>query len=302
MSNHRLSGIYAAAVTPINPDGSIALDDIPNYLNWLSNRGCHGALILGTTGEGPSFSTQERMNIYKASYRIKEVNPEFRLLAGTGTPSLEETLLLTKTAFDIGFEGAVVLPPYYYHQAAEEGIFQWFQYIINHGVPEDGFLLGYHFPAQSGVPIPINVVSKLKEKYPQQFAGFKDSTGDAEYAVLVGTDLDREILALVGNDKYLSQTLETGGSGCITAMANLFSPNLRNIWENFHSGDDTKSDQDIINLKRNILDDFRPFPPTIKFLLSEIYGFPEWSVKSPLTPLEKENREKLLNFISQEPA
>ena len=91
MSNHHLSGIYAAAITPMKPDGSIALDEIPEYLLWLSNRGCHGALILGTTGEGPSFSTEERLSICEASYRIKEVKPEFRLLEGTGTPRLDET-------------------------------------------------------------------------------------------------------------------------------------------------------------------------------------------------------------------
>lgn len=299
MPNHPYSGIYAAAITPLNPDGSIALDEIPEYLHWLSNRGCHGALILGTTGEGPSFSTKERLSICKASYRIKDVKPEFRLLVGTGTPSLDETLFLTRTAFEIGFEGAVVLPPYYYHQATEEGIFQWFQSIIDHGVPENRFLLGYHFPAQSGVPIPINVISKLKEKYPGKFAGFKDSTSKAELTALLGTDLDQNVLALVGNEIFLSQTLSDGGSGCITAMANLFSPNLRNIWDNFQSGDDTNLDQDIINKNRNILDGYRPFPPTIKFLLSEIYGFPEWAVKSPLIPLDKEKRDKLLDILSQ---
>ena len=126
MCYHPLSGVYAAAVTPLNPDQTIASEDIPEYLAFLAKRGCHGALLLGTTGEGPSFAVEERITIFKAGARIREEYPDFRLLAGTGTPSLEETIYLTKAAFDLGFDGAVVLPPYYFHQATTNGLFSWF--------------------------------------------------------------------------------------------------------------------------------------------------------------------------------
>lgn len=299
MTSHPLSGIYAAAVTPINSDGSIALEEIPGFLSWLADRGCHGALILGTTGEGPSFSTEERISIFQASAKVREEKADFRLLAGTGTPSLEETILLTKSAFDYDFDGVVVLPPYYFHQAPDNGLFNWFQELIDRGVPQDGYLFGYHFPAQSGVPIPLPVISRLKKQYPLQFAGFKDSTKEAEYAKLIGSTLDGALAALVGNDIFLSQNLITGGSGCITAMCNLSSPTLRRIWDDFQNGMENQEDQDEINVKRNILNGFRPFPATIKFLLSEIYGFPTWTVKSPLAPLGKDEKDRLVKIISQ---
>jgi 4-hydroxy-tetrahydrodipicolinate synthase len=299
MTSHPMAGIYAAAVTPINLDGSIAIEEIPRFLSWLSKRGCHGALILGTTGEGPSFSTEERIRIFQASVKVREEKADFRLLAGTGTPSLEETILLTKSAFDNGFDGVVVLPPYYFHQATDNGLFTWYQELINRSVPQDGYLFGYHFPAQSGVPIPLSVISRLKKQYPIQFAGFKDSTKEAEYAQLISSTLDGDPVAFVGNDIFLSQTLRIGGSGCITAMCNLSSPTLRKIWNDFQNGMDTQLDQDEINKKRYILNDFRPFPATIKFLLAEIYGFPVWSVKFPLTPLGKDDKDRLVNIISQ---
>ena len=138
MTNHPISGVYAAAITPLKDDFSPDLDAIPEYLSYLANNGCHGALMLGTTGEGPSFNEPERLDILKAALEIKNDFPNFSLLAGTGTPSLEETILLTKSAFDNGFDGVVVLPPYYFHQATDNGLFTWYQELINRSVPQDG--------------------------------------------------------------------------------------------------------------------------------------------------------------------
>jgi 4-hydroxy-tetrahydrodipicolinate synthase len=294
MSNHPLSGVYAAAVTPLNKDDSIAFDQIPEFLGFLAKRGCHGALLLGTTGEGPSFSINEREKIYKAATEVKEVFPDFRLLAGTGTPSLEETVLLTKSAFDLGFEGAVVLPPYYYHQATEEGLTQWFFRILKEAVPEDRYLFGYHFPAQAGVPIPEGVITRLREAFPRQFAGLKDSTKNAEHTFHLGSSLDKNMVALIGNDKLFLKSLQAGGSGCITAMCNLHSPTSRKIWDSYQNGYMDFEAQEFILTKRKILDNFQPFASTIKRLLHMQFGFPDWKVRPPLTPLTELQTEMLI--------
>ena len=283
MLKHHLAGVYAAAITPINQDLTIALDDIPIFLTFLANRGCHGALLLGTTGEGPSFSVNERLEIFKSAIKVREVHPEFRLLAGTGTPNLEETVLLTKSAFDLGFNAAVVLPPYFYHRATDEGLTSWFRELIRRAVPEDKTILGYHFPDQTGVPIPLNVISQLRESFPRRFSGFKDSTKSAQYSFQVGNSLDPNTLALVGNDKIFSESLISGGSGCITAMANLFSPTLRRIWDSYQEGKVAKEEQAYLIKKGTILDHYRPFPPTIKVLLHHYHSFPLWSVYPPLS-------------------
>src|SRR5512137_1184293 len=124
--SHPLSGVHAAAVTPLKPDLSPDLEAIPGLLKFLAGRGCHGVLLLGTTGEGPSFSAQERLEIMQAGRRVREEIPEVKLMAGTGTPSLTETENLTQAAFDMGYDAAVVLPPYYYRKATDDGLFGWF--------------------------------------------------------------------------------------------------------------------------------------------------------------------------------
>ncbi len=99
---------------------------IPVLLDFLAKRGCHGVLMLGTTGEGPSFSPQERHDILSAALKIRQDHPSLKVLVGTGTPSLSETILITKSAFDLGVDGVVVLPPYYYRRATDEGLFNYF--------------------------------------------------------------------------------------------------------------------------------------------------------------------------------
>src|SRR5512140_2006099 len=151
MTLHPLSGVYAAAVTPLKADLSPDLDAIPSFLYFLASRGCDGALLFGTTGEGPSFSPSEREAVWRAALKVRERVPGFRLLAGTGTPSLTETIELTRLAFELGYDAAVTLPPYYFKKATDEGLFQWFEQLITKAVPSDGYLLGYHFPGVAGV-------------------------------------------------------------------------------------------------------------------------------------------------------
>ena len=155
-----LSGVYAAAVTPLKPDFTPDLAMVPELLAFLAARGAHGALLLGTTGEGPSFSISEREAIYKAAAKVKNKHPEFSLLAGTGTPSLEETSHLNQVVFDLGFDGVVVLPPYYFRGASEDGLYAWFSQVIEGSIPEGGKLLGYHIPQVSGVSLSDSLLKR----------------------------------------------------------------------------------------------------------------------------------------------
>jgi 4-hydroxy-tetrahydrodipicolinate synthase len=92
-------------------------------------------LLFGTTGEGPSFSPHERVEALRVAAGYCQAHPEFRLLAGTGTPSLQETIQLTRAAFELVVEAVVVLPPYYYRKVGDEGLLTWFQRVIQEAVP-----------------------------------------------------------------------------------------------------------------------------------------------------------------------
>ena len=297
MTLHPLSGVYAAAVTPLRSDLSPDLDVIPSFLAFLASRGCDGALLFGTTGEGPSFSPAEREAVWRAALRVREQYPQFRLLAGTGTPSLTETIELTRLAFDVGYDAVVTLPPYYFRKATDEGLFQWFEQVISKGVPSSGYLLGYHFPGVAGIGFSVDLLARLKDAFPRQFAGIKDSSHDQDFALSMGERFGSELAVFSGTDSDFLLALEHQAAGCITAPANLISPGLREIYDSFREKRDATAAQAKVSVQRHALEQLPPFPPTLKALLSRMFGQPRWPVRPPLVQAPEAEVERLLQTL-----
>jgi 4-hydroxy-tetrahydrodipicolinate synthase len=291
---HHLAGVYAAAITPLTSEFSPDLEALPEYLGFLAKRGCHGALLLGTTGEGPSFAPEERIALCRAALAVRQEQPQFHLLAGTGTPSLTETIGLTRAAFDLGFDGVVVLPPYYYRDASEDGLFAWFSQVIRQAVPAEGALFAYHIPAVSGVGFSLDLLARLKDAFPSRFAGMKDSSGNPEFTRQLGKHFGKDLLVLTGNDGLLSLALENAAGGCITAPANLLSPYARQVWEGFFNGQPDPQAQERLTSRRDTMKRFAPYPPMLKIILARRYGFPRWSVRPPMLPFSPEIEEQIV--------
>jgi 4-hydroxy-tetrahydrodipicolinate synthase len=299
MNQHSLSGVYAASVTPLKPDLFPDLDAVPEYLAFLAARGCHGALLFGTTGEGPSFSPAEREAVWRSALRVREQLPGFRLLAGTGTPSLTETVELTRLAFDLGYDAVVTLPPYYFRKATDDGLFNWFEQVLHQAVPADGFLLGYHFPGVAGVGFSLDLLSRLKDAFPRQFAGIKDSSHDQGFAVSLGERFGGDLAVFCGTDSDFVLALEHHAAGCITAPANLISPELRAIYDAYRGNQDSSTAQAKVSRQRHALEQLPPFPPTLKALLSLMYGHPRWPVRPPLIEAPEAELEELAETLER---
>jgi 4-hydroxy-tetrahydrodipicolinate synthase len=296
---HPLAGIYAAAVTPVKPDLSPDFESLPVLLSFLASRGCHGALLFGTTGEGPSFSPSEREAYFRVACEFRDQLPGFRLFAGTGTPSLSETIDLTKLAFDLGFDGVLVLPPYYFRKATDDGLFNWFSEVIRTAVPSDKYVLGYHFPNVAGIGFSLDLLARLKDAFPGQFAGIKDSSHDESLAVELGNRFGSDLAVFNGTDSHFHLALQNGASGAITAPANILSPGLREIWDLYQAGKDPSQVQRHVAEQRHILEKYMPFPPSLKALMHHLYDFPRWTVKPPLVELNVNMEEKALNEFSE---
>ena len=290
-SQHPLAGVYAAAVTPLH-NSTLDLASVPRLLAFLASRGCHGVVLFGTTGEGPSFSPAEREALMRCAREAAASIPGFRLIAGTGTPSLSETIELTKLAFDLGYDAALALPPYYFRNATDDGLFHWFSELITKAVPSDQYLLGYHFPRVAGIGFSIELLVRLKDAFPSQFAGLKDSSHDADLARNLGERFGSDLAVFTGTDSYLQLAMQNKAAGCVTAPANILSPDLREVWEAMRDGRDSAEAQKRVKRQRDILDKYPPFPPTLKALLHRRHGFPRWSVRPPLQSLSEEMEEQ----------
>ena len=272
---HPLAGVYAAAVTPLlsadDGDSILDLQSVPALLHFLASRGCHGAALFGTTGEGPSFSPAEREAVMRVALDARKSLNGFRLIAGTGTPSLSETIELTKLAFDLGYDAVLIVPPYYFRKAADDGLFNWFSEVIRKAVPADRYVIGYHIPPLTGIGFSIELLKRLKEAYPVQFAGIKDSSHDSEFARTLGETFGEDLVVLNGTDSYLQLAMQNKAAGCITAPANIISPELRKVWDLMNEGKDSTDAQRSVTEKRHALEKYPPFPPTLKALLHRMY-------------------------------
>jgi 4-hydroxy-tetrahydrodipicolinate synthase len=279
-----LYGVYAAAVTPLRSTLAPDTQGVISLMEFLHQRGCHGVLLMGTTGEGPSLSPSERRQLLKSAQTYRETNPDFRLLAGTGTPSLQETIDLTREAFRLGVDGVVVLPPYYFRKVDDDGLFAWFSYVIQKAVPDGRALFGYHFPGVSGVSLSLDLLARLKDAYPNRFAGLKDSSGDAEHARALVERFGSDLLVFTGSDRLLTHALQNHAAGCITALANLCSPLSRQIWDAFQKGQLLPEAQARLIEARHLVENYPPAAPLLKALLSRLHALPAWKVKPPLLP------------------
>ena len=297
MSKKFPRGVFAAALTPLKPDGSLDLDNVLPYLHFLAQRGCHGALLFGTTGEGPSFSPQERMLLGRVALEIKSTRPEFMLLMGTGTPSLTETIELTRAAFDLGIQGVVVLPPYFNRKVSDEGLFNWFNAVIQKAVPEDGFLLGYNIPQMTGVPLSIALIDRLKSAFPRHFAGIKNSWLEEDFAAALGDHFGPDLVVMTGYDNLFQLSLEKHAAGCITASATVTSPVLRRLWDAAQNNQDPTAIQAEVDRIREIMDSCPPAPALVKGLLARWHGFPHWQVSPPLLPIAPEALERVADAL-----
>jgi dihydrodipicolinate synthase/N-acetylneuraminate lyase len=137
----------------------------------------------------------------------------------------------------------------------------------------------------------------LKDEFPVQFAGIKDSSGDPQYSQILGKRFGRDLVVLTGNDALLTHALNNQASGCITAMSNLFSPDLRTVWDAYQQGNTASEAQERLNAQRAVLSKYTPFATSIKALLSRLHDFPHWSVRPPLHPFPEEKIEQALEEL-----
>jgi len=298
--HNELYGVIAAALTPLQADGSPAYQDFPLLLDFLAGRGCHGALLFGTTGEGPSFSPQERIDGLKAALEVCRRHPAFRLLVGTGTPSLEESVEINRAAFDLGADGVVTLPPYYFSKASAAGLFTWFSELIRRSVPPGGALLYYHIPSITAIPLDLDWLERLMEAYPDRRIGIKDSTTDPDFARQLGARFGHDLLTFNGTDPLFDLALENRASGCITAMANLRSPDLRLVWDARQAGTVDLAAHERLAAYREITSRYPPNPSLYKALLPRLHHLPAWAVRPPLVGLPPEQIQAVLAELARQ--
>jgi 4-hydroxy-tetrahydrodipicolinate synthase len=281
-----LSGVIAAIATPIDETGAPDLKRAVNLARYLLDNGCDGLNVLGTTGEATSFSVDERKGVMGA-YKENGL-PMHRLMVGTGAASVTDAVALTRHAAELGFGGALVLPPFYYKGVPDDGLVAYIESLVKATEQRPIPIYLYHFPAMSGLPWHVALIRRLLDSFSSRIVGLKDSSGDMAYARSAAA-ISKSFAVFPSTEACLLEARRGDFAGCISATANLNADLCARAWS---QGDTTALDAAVTIRK---LFDGKALVPGVKALLAHIHGEPSLSrVRPPLAPFSAADRASVI--------
>ena len=282
-------GVWAAALTPLNRNLSIDHAACAEHIRRLHADGCAGVAALGTTGEANSFSVAERRELIM--HLGRESFPAERMLIGVGCCAAPDTVALTRDALAAGFHNVMMLPPFYYKPVSDDGLFAAYATMIE-GVNDARLrVILYDIPPMTGFRLGVELLRRLHDAFPQIVVGVKNSSGDwsameATLAAMPGFKM------FAGSEQFLLPTLRAGGPGCISAMANVTSPALAELYAAWRA-DGADALQAAAAQARAALQGFATIA-ALKELMAARTGRPSWRrLRPPLVGLSADDAARL---------
>ena len=286
MSQAKLGGVIAAIATPIEEAGAPDHKRATGLARFLLDNGCDALNVLGTTGEAVSFSLEERKGLMSA-YKAASL-PLDRLMVGTGAAALADAVALTRHAADLGFAGALVLPPFYYKGVPDDGLAAFIDALVKATAAKPIPIYLYHFPAMSGLPWHVALIRRLLAAHPTRIVGLKDSSGDMAYARSAAA-ISKDFAVFPSTEACLLEAKRGDFAGCISATANLNADLCARAWR---QGDQAALEAAVAIRK---LFDGKPLVPGVKALLAHIHGDPALAkVKPPLAAFSAGDRAAVI--------
>ncbi|MHA1524430.1 MAG: dihydrodipicolinate synthase family protein [Alphaproteobacteria bacterium] len=292
-SSQLKEGVYAAALTPLTAKLEPDLPALTAHFRWLLENGCDGIAPLGTTGEANSLSLENRTRIIEA-VASADIAPS-QVIVGTGSCAIGDTVKLTKLALSLGFSNVLVLPPFYYKDIPDDGLFSYFATLIEQVGDPDLRIFLYHFPKMSAMPISFDLVKRLRGTFGEVVAGLKDSSGDWENtSALLAAFPGFKVFS--GSEEFLADNLQNGGPGCISATVNVTAKLAAKVMQS--AGENRLELQRQLTQIRVALQRF-PMVPVLKCLMHWHTGRDCWNaIVPPLTNLSQTQAGDLRRQIS----
>ena len=217
-----IKGIYAASVSILDDNLALNITKTISHSETLIDKGCHGVVIFGSTGQSQLISVSEKIqlinNLTKSEHKDKYI-------IGTGLNSLSETINFMKISKSLDFEKFLIMPPAYYKYGDEE-VINFYSRIIN-TIGKCKIVL-YNFEKLSGYKFSKDCVERLAQKFPEQIVGVKDSSYN-----LFETLKIKNFSILIGSETKLLKGLKLGCSGIITATCNVTAQLSRKVYDDF---------------------------------------------------------------------
>jgi 4-hydroxy-tetrahydrodipicolinate synthase len=294
--NRLMRGVLSPVITPFRADLSVDVPVLAEQCRWLLASGV-GLAIFGTNSEGNSLSVGERADIIDGL--VGSGIPAARMMPGTGACAWPDAVALTRHAVKAGAGGVLVLPPFYYKNVTDDGLFAFFAELIERVGDADLRLYLYHIPPVALVPIPLGVIERLLDRYGPLVAGIKDSGGQWDHtAALIERFADRGFEVFAGSESFLLQTLRAGGAGCISATANINPAAIARLLERFDAQDAVQQQQRLDQVRKVFA--ALPMIAAMKAAMADATGLASWrNLRPPLVGLTSDQEAALREAMSQ---
>lgn len=276
-------GLSVALATPFSESGAIEKDMLFSHADRCLENGCESVTFFGTTGEGPSLTAAERVQIFNDAATAGIAVD--RMIAGVICNTVDDACRESANALEAGAKAVLLAPPHYFTGLEEEGIYGWYEGVLGRLGPSARDIILYNIPALTGVPLSIETITRLRDKFGPVIRGIKDSSADWQNTKPL-VETHRDIDVLVGDERHLAAAVRLGASGAIGGLANLFPVQVRELTR----GNDNEF---IFRLVELVISE--QVIVAIKALLAAQFSEPVWNnVRLPLTGLTGARRENLV--------
>jgi len=286
-----LTGTITALVTPFR-NQAVAYDDLCKLVEFQIKSGINGLVPVGTTGESPTLSHEEHLEVVRAV--VEASRGRVPVIAGTGSNSTEEAVDLTHLATEAGVDAVLVVAPYY-NKPSQEGVFRYFSAVAE---ATDRPVILYSIPGRCGIEIGVPVVERLRAKYPH-VRYIKEAGGSIDRVDQLKSAMGKDITVLSGDDSLTLPFISVGAEGVISVASNLYPKEVVQLVNAALAGEAakaTKLHRKLYPVFKTLFIEPNPVPVKLGMRRAGIIGSDE--VRSPLCEMSKANEQTLINVLS----
>tara|TARA_B100002051_G_scaffold258670_1_gene277301 strand:+ start:495 stop:1379 length:885 start_codon:yes stop_codon:yes gene_type:complete len=279
-------GVYAATLSVLKDDLSLDIEATISHAEWTIKEGLHGVFFFGSTGQSQLISIPEKKELISqiSSHKLKK-----QFFLGTGSNSLDENIDLIRYGMEFKFDTFLIMPPAYYKNNTDEGIYNFYKNIILK-VPKVKIIL-YNFEKLSSFLFSPNFVKKLVNDFPKNIIGVKDSSYNLFEKLKIPN-----FLIFPGSEAKLVKGLKLGCAGCISAVTNVTHSMARKVFDNYANESSENLNKKLI-LVRETFNNYN--------LISALHSY--MSIKNenyknllpPLVLLKDEEKRELLSNLEK---
>ncbi|MBR5889644.1 MAG: 4-hydroxy-tetrahydrodipicolinate synthase [Akkermansia sp.] len=286
----KYQGLYTAIVTPFK-NGQVDYDAYKALIEAQIAGGVDGIVPMGTTGESPTVSTEEHLEIIRMC--VEFVAGRCQVIAGTGANCTTEAIEMTKAAAAMGVDGTLQVCPYY-NKPNQEGVYQHFKAIAE---ATDLPIMLYSIPGRSGIEIAVDTVARLAADCPTIVA-IKEAGGSVERVNQLVQALPADFAVLSGDDGLTVPFISCGAVGLVSVTSNIAPAEMKALVDAAMSGDGKKAlelQKKYYPLMKGLMSlDVNPVPAKAALALR---GEISWEIRLPLVPLAEEKHGKLADLL-----